>query len=526
MAVFQPLYFSGGRYSAGVDRVLLASLVSPETNGSRSSGVIPANFGTKSLKVTNTSGLGRTLSISQGLCIIQDATSPSVDSPGAYLGGVDSSTESVVIANNAGGSARIDSIYAVVDETAYTIINKKLDSGVVTLTTSSAHGFKAGQTVVVTGVDSQFDGSHVITTTPSSTEFTYTGVGTLSGGALINVRAEAYIGDAATGIKSAVLTNKELTSNEAKLTTSSAHGFSAGQIVTVKGVDGTFDGTYEITEAPTSTTFTYGKISANISTAAIANSYSTSAVARVPFAIKVEEAGGTTLSGKTKIKLATVSVPGSNASDIPAANITDTREFVNLLGGIQYYNSTAVDSSLYPAAGTGKVRFDVATNSYQIYDSVGSAWRSILHTEGSSGTITATATELNYVDGVTSAIQTQLDLKAPLNPTTNVQTGNYTLVLSDNGKYIEMNSSSGNTLTVPPNGSVAFPIGTQITIIQTGTGQTTITPGLVSSSPDVYVTVDYYSITGAGTRTIKARWAAATLVKRATNTWVLIGNLG
>lgn len=522
MAVFQPLYFSGGRYSAGVDRILLASLVAPETSGARSSGVIPANFGTKSLKVTNSSGLGRTLSISQGLCIIQDATTPSVDSPGAYLGGIDSSTESVVIANNAGGSARVDSIYAVVDETAYTIINKKLDSGVVTLTTSSAHGFKAGQTVVVTGVDSRFDGSHVIATTPTSTEFTYTGVGTLSSGALLDVRAEAYVGDATNGIKSAVLTNKLLASNKATLTTSAAHNFSVGEIVTVKGVDGTFDGTYEIKAVTTVSphTFSYGKISPNITSAAIANSYSTSAVARVPFAIKVEEAGGTTLSGKTKIKLATVSVPGSNASDIPAANVTDTREFVSLFGGIQYYNSTAVDNSLYPAAGTGKVRFDVATNSYQIYNSVGSAWRSILHTEGTSGTVTATAAEINHIDGVTSPIQAQLDLKAPLNPITNAQTGsNYDLVLADNGKYVEMNNASANTVTVPLNSAHAFPIGAQITIVQTGAGPTTITS-------TAGVTVNFFSLTGAATPIIKGQWAAATLVKRATNTWVLIGNLG
>jgi hypothetical protein len=140
--------------------------------------------------------------------------------------------------------------------------------------------------------------------------------------------------------------------------------------------------------------------------------------------------------------------------------------------------------------------------------------------------ITATATELNYVDGVTSAIQTQLDAKAPLSPGKNVQTSTpYTLVLGDAGKYVEMNNASANSLIVPPNSSVAFPIGTEITIIQTGAGATTITPGLVSSGPDVYVTVNYYSLTGAATRIIKAQWSAATLIKRDTNTWVLIGNL-
>jgi hypothetical protein len=133
--------------------------------------------------------------------------------------------------------------------------------------------------------------------------------------------------------------------------------------------------------------------------------------------------------------------------------------------------------------------------------------------------VTASTAELNYVDGVTSNIQTQLDARTLLTPATNVQTGNYTLVLADNGKYIEMNSSSPNNLTVPPTLTPDFPVGTQITIIQTGTGTTTITPGSG-------VTVNFYSLTASPNRTIKAQWAAATLIKRATNSWILIGNLG
>lgn len=130
-----------------------------------------------------------------------------------------------------------------------------------------------------------------------------------------------------------------------------------------------------------------------------------------------------------------------------------------------------------------------------------------------------TSTEIGYIDGVTSAVQTQLDSKAPLNPSTNAQTGTtYTLVLADAGKYVEMNNASANTLTVPPNSSVAYAIGAEITVIQTGAGKTTITPGSG-------VTVNYYSVSGSGTRSIKGQWSAATLVKRATDTWVLIGNL-
>jgi len=116
--------------------------------------------------------------------------------------------------------------------------------------------------------------------------------------------------------------------------------------------------------------------------------------------------------------------------------------------------------------------------------------------------------------------QSQADARYTLQyPLTNGQTGTtYTLVLGDVGKYVEMNNASANTLTVPPNSSVAFPTGTQVTVVQTGAGTTTIAPGSG-------VTINYYSPTSAGTRTLKAQWAAGTLIKRATDTWVLIGNL-
>ena len=64
------------------------------------------------------------------------------------------------------------------------------------------------------------------------------------------------------------VTNKALTSNVATLTTASDHGLSAGNVVTVSGVDATFDGTYTVVAAPTTTTFTYAKTAADVVSAA------------------------------------------------------------------------------------------------------------------------------------------------------------------------------------------------------------------------------------------------------------------
>lgn len=85
-----------------------------------------------------------------------------------------------------------------------------------------------------------------------------------------------------------------------------------------------------------------------------------------------------------------------------------------------------------------------------------------------------TSTELGYVSGVTSAVQTQVDSKTAKLITTNRQTSSYTLVLSDADKLVEMNVATANNLTVPAS---VFSAGQQILLAQYGAGQTTIVAG-------------------------------------------------
>lgn len=65
------------------------------------------------------------------------------------------------------------------------------------------------------------------------------------------------------------ISNKALTSNVATLTTGSAHGYAIGDVVTVGGVDTVFDGTYVVASVPTTTTFTYARTNANVTSAAV-----------------------------------------------------------------------------------------------------------------------------------------------------------------------------------------------------------------------------------------------------------------
>jgi hypothetical protein len=103
---------------------------------------------------------------------------------------------------------------------------------------------------------------------------------------------------------------------------------------------------------------------------------------------------------------------------------------------------------------------------------------------------------------------------APREVTNNKKSSSYTLVLTDIYKLIEMEVSTANTLTIPTNASVAFPIGTQILVSQLGTGQTTITPA-------VGVTI---RSSGGKTKT-SAQYAMCTLIKRGTDEWYLSGDL-
>jgi hypothetical protein len=102
----------------------------------------------------------------------------------------------------------------------------------------------------------------------------------------------------------------------------------------------------------------------------------------------------------------------------------------------------------------------------------------------------------------------------PYNPAINTQTASYTLVLTDGFKTVEMNNASANNLTVPPNSSVAFPVGTIIDLVQIGAGQTTVVAG-------AGVTISSKS----GNLKLTGQWSGASLYKRATNTWVLVGDL-
>ena len=99
---------------------------------------------------------------------------------------------------------------------------------------------------------------------------------------------------------------------------------------------------------------------------------------------------------------------------------------------------------------------------------------------------------------------------SPINIEINAKTGNYTLIASDAGKLITMNSVDPKTITVP-NG--IFAVGQQIAITSLGTGVVTI---------DSDGTSVLYATPGTVLRT---QYSTATLICIATDTFLLLGDL-
>ena len=109
-------------------------------------------------------------------------------------------------------------------------------------------------------------------------------------------------------------------------------------------------------------------------------------------------------------------------------------------------------------------------------------------------------TSVNYAVGYREAPQ-------------NSQTANYQLVLADRGKSILMNGSS-LTMTIPANGTVAFPVGTVIIIVN-----------LNATALSIAITTDTLTLansTTTGTRTL-AQNGLATCVKIGSTSWLISG---
>jgi hypothetical protein len=180
------------------------------------------------------------------------------------------------------------------------------------------------------------------------------------------------------------VTNKALASNVATLTTGTTHSLAVGDIIVVGGVDATFNGTHVVVSVPTTTTFTFAKEAANVTSAAVSPVGTTSAATKRRFAGVVRD-----------------------ASD----------------GVIKAFK----DATIKP---TSSVNFSESGLAFADFRVAG-----ITAASATIGSVTNT--EIGYLSGVTSAIQTQLNAKAV-----------YPVQTSQAGKYLTTDGTDTSWATV------------------------------------------------------------------------------
>jgi hypothetical protein len=204
-----------------------------------------------------------------------------------------------------------------------------------------------------------------------------------------------------------------------------------------------------------------------------------------------------------------------------------------------FADSTARTTALSGVLAEGMFSYLTGTNAFQYYD--GAAWADVsnpgditgvtagtgLSGGGSSGAVTlaidtATTADLTTAQTLTNKTLTSPTINDPkLNLSINANTSTtYTFVLDDNGKLVTSNNASAQTLSIPTNASVAYPVGTQINVAWiTGAGQPTI-QAVTSGTTTVLST-------GATSAAPKLRVvnSVASCIKIATDTWLVTGDV-
>ena len=116
----------------------------------------------------------------------------------------------------------------------------------------------------------------------------------------------------------------------------------------------------------------------------------------------------------------------------------------------------------------------------------------------------------NYATTVTTALAGKVPSATPISQ----KTASYTLSsINEKDSMIEMNAAGATTVTIPTDAAVAFPIGTSLDVLRVGAGAVDVAAGAgvtVNATPGLK---------------LRAQWSSATLIKRAANTWVLVGDL-
>lgn len=205
--------------------------------------------------------------------------------------------------------------------------------------------------------------------------------------------------------------------------------------------------------------------------------------------------GDTTLGLVVATRARSTSAP-SSGDDLTRKDYVDTEVSLRLTQAQVDARVTAVGDPRYlNTAG------DTATGSFDFNGGLNVGTNLVIG--ATPPTLATHATRKDYVDAGDKAYRSVLTDAAPARG----------LALTDAGNLVYFTSASAVTVLISNDATVNFPIGSRIDLIQAGTGKVTITvqaPAVMNPST---------------TPSLRAQWSAATLIKVAANTWVLVGDI-
>jgi hypothetical protein len=428
---------------------------------------------------------------------------------------------------------------------AFSISNAVGDGTNVVYTTSTNHDYEIGDYIVVTGID------------PSALNITDVALKTI-----INVSANTFTvakTDTNTYVSGGVARGRTAANPDLGF----AAGYNDGSYAHAGFFRDASDGTWKMFDGYTpepdeSIYINTAHASFSLAPLAVESVTATSATIGDVSNTELQYLNGVTSAIQTQLNSKQATITGA-ATTIDTEDLTVSRAVVSDGSGKIAVSSVTATEVGYLSGVTSAVQTQLGTLTTAVSGkqaTITGAATSITSSDltanlvavsnatGKIATSTVTITELGYLGGATSNVQAQINTKAPLNaPTfTNLvtvsatgiaftdgtqtkqgvpsitaisqKTDSYTLSnLNERDTIIEVSNGTAKTVTIPTNANVAYPVGTTIDIIQTGTGQITIAGQggvTVNATPGLK---------------LRTQWSSATLLKRGTDTWLVFGDL-
>jgi len=227
--------------------------------------------------------------------------------------------------------------------------------------------------------------------------------------------------------------------------------------------------------------------------------------------------GTVTLSLSTPVSVANggtgITAFGTGVATALGTNVGSAGAFVTNGGALGTPSSATLTNATGLPVSTGVSGLGTGVATFLATPSSANLASAVTDETGSGALVFGTSPTLT-TPTLTSAVITQ----ALLTPSFSANA--YTLALTDQGDILlASNGATAGTINIPTNASVAFPTGTQITIIQTGAGQLTI-----QASTPATTTVASTGATSTAPK-LRAQNSSATCIKTGTDTWYIVGDI-